>query len=237
MKLGIMQPYFFPYLGYFDLIHSTDRWIVFDTPQYIRHGWVNRNRILHPTSGWQYVTVPVKKHSRNTPICDIRMSEDDAWKSRILGQLEHYRKRAPFFEPTIDLVQDCLKVEETLISRLNGEALEKVCNALGVPFEYDYFSTMDLDIGEVNGPGEWALRISEALGATEYINPEGGAGLFDPDEFEKAGVRLKIRSFPNLEYNCPGYQFEPGLSIIDVMMWVPPDEIREYLDARSSEST
>ena len=97
MKLGIMQPYLFPYLGYFDLIHCTDRWIVFDTAQYIRHGWINRNRILHPTSGWQYFIIPVKKQSRNTPICDIQVSDNPGWRARVLGQLEHYRKRAPYF--------------------------------------------------------------------------------------------------------------------------------------------
>ena len=64
MRLGIMQPYFFPYLGYFDLINSTDRWIVFDTVQYIRHGWINRNRILHPNEGWQYIIVPIMKAKR-----------------------------------------------------------------------------------------------------------------------------------------------------------------------------
>ena len=75
MKLGIMQPYFFPYLGYFDLIHSVDKWVVFDTPQYIRHGWVNRNRILHPESDWQYIIVPLKKHPRNTPIKEIEIAD------------------------------------------------------------------------------------------------------------------------------------------------------------------
>ena len=74
VRLGIMQPYFFPYLGYFDLINRTDRWIVFDTAQYIRHGWVNRNRILHSDSEWQYILVPLKKHSRKAAIKDIAVT-------------------------------------------------------------------------------------------------------------------------------------------------------------------
>jgi hypothetical protein len=96
MKIGIMQPYFFPYPGYFSLIAQCDKWVVFDIPQYIRHGWVNRNRILHPKDGWQYIVVPVKKHSRNTAICDIHISGNTNWSERILHQTGHYKKHAPF---------------------------------------------------------------------------------------------------------------------------------------------
>jgi len=82
-----MQPYFIPYLGYFDLINRTDCWVVFDTVQYIRHGWVNRNRILHSDSGWQYIMVPLKKHSRKAAIKDIEIAANIDWKNRILAQL------------------------------------------------------------------------------------------------------------------------------------------------------
>ena len=102
MRLGIMQPYFLPYLGYFDLIRNTDRWIVFDTPQHIRHGWVSRNRILHPTAGWQYILVPLQGHSHKTAIRDILINDASPWRQRILGQLEHYRRRAPHFERTFE---------------------------------------------------------------------------------------------------------------------------------------
>ena len=83
MKLGIMQPYFFPYPGYFALIAQVDRWVVFDTPQYMRHGWVNRNRILHPGSGWQYIVAPLVKHRRSTSIRDIRLADPGALSGRI----------------------------------------------------------------------------------------------------------------------------------------------------------
>ena len=98
------------------------------------------------------------------------------------------------------------------------------------------FSEMNLTLSEVNGPGDWALRISEALGAEEYVNPKGGAGLFDVEEFTNANISLTIRDFPNMEYNCQGYQFEPGLSIIDMMMWNSPAEIRAYLDDQKPEA-
>ena len=229
MKLGSMQPYFFPYLGYFDLIYSTDRWIVFDTVQYIRHGWVNRNRILHPRSGWQYIVAPLQKFHQDTSIRDILVQEGRDWRDRLLAQLEHYKKRAPCYSPTADLVRDCLDNNELSLSRLNVAILDKVCRYIGIPFRYDYLSEMKLELGPVDGPGDWALRESEALGAAEYINPPGGEALFDRAKFEAAGIKLTIQRFENMTYPCDGYGFEPSLSVIDVLMWNSPSDVLRHL--------
>jgi hypothetical protein len=229
MRVGIMQPYFFPYLGYFDLIAATDRWIVGDTAQYIRHGWVNRNRILHPASGWQYIIVPTKKHPHEAPISSVEVSNGVDWRARILGQIQHYRKKAPFYEPTMQLVRDCLSTPETSLSRLNVHALERVCSHLRLRFDYAYLSELDLPLGPVEAPGDRALRIAQALGAREYVNPPGGAGLYDAARFTEAGVKLTIRQLVDFRYPCGGYQFEPLLSVIDVLMWNPPSAIRDFL--------
>ena len=234
MILGIMQPYFFPYIGYVDLINYTDRWVVFDTAQYIRHGWMNRNRILHPKSGWQYIIVPLRKHSRDTLIKDIVVSDYLGWKSRILGQIMHYRRKAPYFRDTYRLVEECMDVGETLLSRLNVAILDRVCHHLGISFRYEYFSEMNLELSSVEAPGDWALRIAEALGAEEYANPPSGIDLFDPQRFGELGIKLTIRNIPALEYRCKGYQFIPDLSIIDVLMWNPVERIKDYLDAHRS---
>lgn len=229
MKLGIMQPYFFPYLGYFDLIRNTDRWVIFDTPQYIRHGWINRNRILHPTSGWQYVVAPLRRHSHLAAIKDIQTDETLPWRRRILGQLAHYR-RAPYFQETIAFVEDCLNHDEPRLARLNGHILERTCQHFGIAFRYDYLSDMALELGKVAAPGEWALRIAQLLGAREYINPPGGESLFDRNKFSAAGITLTIRHPPELRYKCRGYQYEPQLSVIDVMMWNHPQDIAAFLE-------
>lgn len=233
MRLGIMQPYFFPYLGYYDLVRGVDEWVVFDTVQYIRHGWVNRNRILHPTEGWQYVLVPLQKHSRETRICDVRIVEDPAWRARVGRQMDHYRRRAPHFEAVRTLVEDCLATPELSLSRLNVRILQRTCELLGIRFRPRFFSEMDLRLGPVEGPGDWALRISEALGAAEYVNPAGGKDLFDPAAFAARGIRLEIQAPLEFAYECPGYRFEPSLSILDVLMWNPPGRVREFLDGRA----
>ncbi|UCD38554.1 MAG: WbqC family protein, partial [Fidelibacterota bacterium] len=170
MKLAIMQPYFFPYPGYFDLIRQIDRWIVFDTAQYIRHGWVNRNRILHPESGWQYVIVPLKKHQRDTAIEQIEISTGEDWKGKILRQLEHYRKKAPHYPETVSLVESALNSTEQRLSRLNALVLQAICQVLGINFQYDFFSEMSVEAGPIEGPGDWALQIAAGVQATEYIN-------------------------------------------------------------------
>ena len=231
-----MQPYFFPYIGYFDLIQQTDQWVVFDTPQYIRQGWVNRNRVLHPQQGWQYILVPVQRHQRETPIKDICISEEGEncrWCERILGQLQHYRKEAPFFSTILEIVSDTLSCTERSLAQLNVQGLSRICAYLGIPFHCSILSEMDLALGPVEGPGDWAIRISEALGASEYINPPGGAHFHDPAKFEAAGIKLTIQVPVEFTYECDGYEFQPNLSIIDVLMWNSPETVCAYLDCRS----
>jgi WbqC-like protein family len=233
MKLGIMQPYFFPYLGYFDLINYTDKWIVFDNVQYIRHGWINRNRILHPTDGWTYIIVPVN-HTREMCIRDVTIAEGKKWKKRILGQLQNYKK-APYYDRVMDLMEDCLALDENRISYFNVVALRNVCAYLGIHFDYAIFSEMNLDLENIQEPGDWALRISQAVGADEYVNPPGGEALFNKESFAASNIKLTIRNLPPLIYDCPGYTFIPNLSIIDVLMWNPVETIRNYLDEHRNE--
>jgi hypothetical protein len=231
VKLGIMQPYFFPYLGYFDIINRSDQWVVFDTPQYVRHGWMNRNRILHPKTGWQYIVVPLKRHSRTESLMKIEISNPGQLQERILGQLTHYNKKAPFFRETALLVANSLEKPSQYLARLNVDILERICRYLQIPFRYTFFSELDKLIDPINDPGDWALEISKALGATEYINPPGGEGLFDRKKFHEAGIKLTIANLIDFKYECPGCEFISHLSIIDVLMWNHPRAVKEFLDS------
>lgn len=237
MKLGIMQPYFFPYLGYFDLIRQTDRFVLFDIAQYIRHGWVNRNRILHPRAAWKYIIVPLQKHHRETPISEIKVVAGDQWKKEIIGQLDHYRKRAPYFRRVVEIVEEVLFQGELRLARLNGAGLKTVADYLGIPFELEYASDMNLALGAIEHPGDWALEISRCLGAQQYVNPEGGREIFVPEKFVAAGIQLRFSAIDLAPYATPGYTFEPGLSILDVMMWNSPGEIRALLAQESCEES
>lgn len=231
MKIGIMQPYFFPYLGYFSLINNTDRFIIFDTVQFIKHGWIERNRILKPNEGWQYIKVPLKKHNRETLIKDIRINNDDDWRDRIYRQLEHYKKRAPFYSETLAIVKEALNINTESIVKLNVNCLKTISNYIGIDFISDTYSEMNINIEEVNKPDEWALNICKALGnVTEYWNPEGGLDFFDKFKYEESGIEIKFLKMDLKRYSQKRSSFEYGLSIIDVMMFNTPIEINEMLN-------
>ncbi len=231
MKLGIMQPYFFPYLGHFDLINQVDEWIVFDTAQYIRHHWVNRNRVLHPITGWQYITVPLKKHHRDISINQVEIAAETDWSKRILQQLQHYRKIAPYYSQVIGFLEECFSEALPSLAETNVLTLRKTCQRLGIATPIRVLSQMNLNLkGTIEGPGDWAREISRAVKVSEYINPAGGAALFDEQRFREYGIKLTIQSFTPMVYSCKTYQFEPDLSIIDVMMWNSPEQIKRYLD-------
>lgn len=228
MRLGIMQPYFFPYLGYYSLIKNTDQWIVFDNVQFIRHGWIERNRILKPGEGWQYISVPLQKHERSAKIQEVKI-RDENWKEKIFRQLEHYKK-APFYHKTIEVLQNSLDIETDSIVKLNAHILKTTCSYLGINFDYQLFSEMDLVIEPVNDAGEWALNISKAMGASQYVNPPGGIEIFDKEKFEASNIALRFLSIELSTYSQRRATFEPGLSIIDVMMFNDPSTISAMLD-------
>jgi hypothetical protein len=230
VKLAAMQPYFFPYLGHFDLINQADVWIIYDVAQYIRHGWVNRNRVLHPTSGWQYILVPMKKHSYTTPINQMEIASEIDWKTRIFRQLQHYHTDAPYYAQVIGFLEECLADSENNLARLNTRLFRKTCRRLGIDTPIYVFSEMDLAMTPVRGAEDLALGICQAVGASEYINPPGGAGLYHAERFAAHGIKLTIQSFANMTYDCGRFAHEPALSIIDVMMWNSPEQIKRYLD-------
>ena len=229
MKLGIMQPYFFPYVGYFSLIKNTDKWIVFDEVQFIRHGWIERNRILKPVEGWQYISVPLKKHHRDTKIKDIEIRRDEDWKNKLFRQIEHYKK-APHYARTVELISESLSIETNSIVELNLRILKTICRYLSITFESEVFSEMNLKIEPVKHAGEWALNIGKSLKAAEYINPIGGKEIFDSRQFADAGINLVFSKNNQPPYNQQRNQFEVGLSIIDVMMFNDVEQINAMID-------
>jgi hypothetical protein len=244
MRLGMMQPYFFPYIGYFSLMQATDRWVVFDTAQYIRRGWVNRNRLLcDGREPWKYVRVPVVHSSRETSIRDTVVDMQQPWISEIINQLDAYqRRKAPFYSDVRGWLEEILRNESVRLQEASGDQfavrlgdllvalLNATCNYLGIVVELSSFGEMGLPIPESTGPGEWALETAKCLGATEYINPPGGRTLFTAEDFRNAGVQLTF-----LEHRLPAYSqgaegFVPGLSVIDVMMWNSPQQVRQMLN-------
>ena len=235
-KLASMQPYFFPYLGYFSLIKNTDKFCIFDPVQFIRHGWIERNRVLkpEPENDWQYIRVPLASHSSYANIKDIKIDNSKDWKGKLLKQLAHYKRKSPFYNETIRVVEKGLSIDTESIVLLNTNCIKNVCEYLEIPFNYSIFSEMGLNIdNKILSPDDWALYTCKAIeGINEYWNPVGGKELYDKEKYAKAGIKLCIQKMnlrPYPQRRGPE-NIITGLSIIDVMMFNHPEKIREMLD-------
>ncbi|MBV8107533.1 MAG: WbqC family protein [Hyphomicrobiales bacterium] len=231
MRLGVMQPYFFPYFGHFALIANVDEWIVFDVTQYTPKTWINRNRVLHPSSGANWVSVPLKNSSISIRIREARVLDLAAAAQSTLGKLSHYRRKAPYAREVEGIVEQTFSAEgigDSLV-RLNVAGLEAVCAYLGVPFRRTICSEMNLTLPDEMGPGDWAPMIAGLVGAGAYLNPIGGRALFRKADFEARGVKLEFLKTVDFVYETAPFAFIPNLSILDVLMWNAPEVVRNAL--------
>lgn len=232
MRISINQPYFFPYTGYISLIKHSDRFILFDIVQFKRHGWIERNRILKQNEGWLYIKVPlIRKDGRDTLIKDCIIDHNKTWKNTILSQLQVYKKTAPFYKDVMELIESIFATDHTDIVSLNKASLEATMDYLGFPKELEIYSEMNLDIAPPEAPDEWALNICKALGNdTHYVNPIGGVEFFNREKYEARGVKMSFHKQELTPYSQGREPFEPGLSIIDTMMFNSIEETNRLLD-------
>lgn len=228
-----MQPYFFPYLGYFSLIKNVDVFYLLEDVQFIRHGWIERNRVLKPVQGWQYIGIPLAAHSSKALIKEIRADGTKDWKARLLAQLVHYKKKAPFYKETINVIENCFgRVEDSAsITEINKITLEEVSSYLGITTPIKVFNKIH-ELPLITAPDEWALRICELLKIDSYINPPGGKNFFQKEKYDASGIRLNFLSCnlkPYSQRRGPE-NIILGLSIIDVMMFNSIEAINEMLN-------
>jgi len=230
MKVAVMQPFFVPWLAYFSLIKHTDRFILLDPVQFT-NAWVNRNRILKPGPGWQYIVIPLVKHKRDTKISHIRIYNDTDWRELILRQLAHYKKRAPFYADTTEVLKKALDIKTDSITKMNRHVLQTLCDYIGISFTGEICSEMGLAIEEVRASDEWGLNICKALGdADEFWEPVGGMKFYSRSKYAQAGIPIKFLQFAFPRYSQERPEFEERLSVIDVMMFNSPQKINEMLD-------
>ena len=230
MKIGIMQPYFFPHLAHFELINSTQQWVCFDSAQYTSKTWMNRNRIMHPSDTWQFVTVAVHKQPLGTSVSDILIKDIEKQYLKIKGQLNHYKNKAPYFNEVMNIVERTfIQCQDNKLATLNHAGLKEVCNYLGITFNARFSSEFISEIKPVAHAGQWALNICNYLGTEHYVNPIGGKSLFNPDEFRTMGIDLSfLESTPkeSVTLNVGREDIKgESLSVLDVMMWNDPKTI------------
>ena len=228
-----MQPYFFPYIGYFQLINAVDEWVIFDDIQYIRHGWVNRNRILSPNleKEWQHILVPLDKHHQEDFIHEIKIIDTNNWKDDAMGKLSYYKRiRAPYYDQIIVLIEKCFDNNPISLVELNTLILKHITDYLSINFNYSISSQKSFNFSNVVGPGDWALEISKQMKASVYINPIGGKEIFDKDKYFSEGIELQFLKSREIKYKQSRRSYVPWLSIIDIMMFNSIENIKLMLD-------
>ncbi|MEC3880159.1 WbqC family protein [Parapedobacter sp. 10938] len=225
MKSAIMQPYFMPYIGYFQLINFVDKFIIYDDVNYIKRGWINRNRILI-NSEPSYISVPLVAVSQNKLIKDTLLNKEDATFKKLKRAVFFSYKAAPFFDEIYTLIDNILVFEEDIAS-FNTRLIKEVCKYLGIDTEIVESSRV---YNNINLKGqERILDICKQENTVHYINPVGGMELYDQDYFISNRIQLSFIQSKKIEYKQFGNDFVPFLSIIDVMMFNHRDTVREML--------
>jgi hypothetical protein len=217
-RLAIMQPYFFPYLGYFQLMAAVDRFIFYDDVAFIKQGWINRNRIL-VDSAPKYMTVPIMHRSSWTRICDTLVHQESysSWRERTMKTLQFAYRSAPNRGPTLEIIREVLEQPAGSIADLAIRSCLCVCSRLGIDTETAIASRRCAST-DLNGEAR-ILAICRREQARTYVNLPGGRGLYSGEAFAAAEVRLLFLRPTLAEYPQMATVFHGGLSVVDVLMW------------------
>jgi hypothetical protein len=226
MKIGVMQPYIFPYLGYFKLVNSVDKFVFFDDVHYKKKGWINRNNLIFSGRVAQF-TIPLKDASQNRLINEIFISLDDAWKKKLKASLRQSYSKAPYFHDVFEMIREVVFGEELLISEMAKKSIIEVSKYLQLEANF-VNSSCGYNNEAIKGE-ERILDICQKECATEYINLPGGQDLYDETSFAKYGIQLSFINANFPVYSQFSKSFQPGLSIIDILMHNKPEDIRKML--------
>jgi hypothetical protein len=228
MKIGIMQPYIFPYIGYFQLINAVDKFVIYDDVNFINKGWINRNRILNNGKDSLF-SIPLKEASQNKLINEIEVNWDANWKSKFLKTLEQCYKKAPFYQEVLTIVEQTLYVDNEPISKVIEHNLRLICHYLDIKTEIVSSSANYQNM--YLKAQERILDICLQEKATQYINPIGGLELYDKVFFEEKNIKMNFIKSNPVEYPQFKNEFVPWLSMIDVLMFNSNEKIKEFLNS------
>jgi hypothetical protein len=226
MRVAIIQPYFFAYIGYFQLMGLVDRFVLLDDVTYINRGWINRNRILVQGKAHLF-TVPLRNASQNVLIRDLEVAVGRRWHGKFARTLECAYRRAPFYEEAGGLLGRVLTTESVRFRDWLRTSLTQVKEYVGLETEIVESSGR---YGNRHLQGqERILDICRQESATHYVNAPGGQQLYSRREFARHGITLQFVQPGEVSYRQFDHPFVPWLSILDVMMFNSPEEIRRLL--------
>lgn len=225
LKVAIMQPYFLPYIGYFQLLASVDLFVIYDNIKYTKKGWINRNRYLLNGDAADFV-LSLKKDSDFLDVRDRRLA-DDFDRRKLLNRFREAYRKAPFFNEVFPAIESIVLNPETNLFDFICHSVNEVCRMLGIRTRIVLSSSLDID--HTLKSQDKVLAICQHLGAATYINAIGGQELYSQEAFSGLGIDLRfIRALP-IQYPQLGKAFVPWLSILDVMMFNSVEDIRGML--------
>lgn len=210
-----MQPYFLPYVGYFQLIAAVDLFILYDNIKYTKKGWINRNRMLQNGKDVMF-SLPLKNDSDYLDVCERELASEFN-RSKLLNQIKGAYRRAPYFDHAYPLVEEIVQFNDTNLFRFLHHSIVKVCTYLDISTEIKVSSNIAINHDLKNQ--EKVLALCEAVGASTYVNAMGGTALYSREAFLEKGIDLKFIQSNSFEYPQFEGEFQPWLSIIDVMMF------------------
>jgi hypothetical protein len=231
MKLAIMQPYFFPYIGYFQLVAAVDKFVFYDDVNFIKNGWINRNR-LYLGGAVRYITVPLSGASPFLKINQVDIQDGEAWRRKILESVRHSYSKAPYFDAVNSLLSGVLLSETTKIGELAKKSVVDIAAYLGLQTEFVHTSTVYQN-QSLSGSAR-VLDICAQEQAQEYHNPPGGRDLYSEREFRERGIKLSFIEPTLARYKQFADEFMPGLSILDVLMFNSPEAVRAQMQGQAA---
>ena len=226
MKLAVMQPYFLPYLGYFQLMAAVDQFVLYDDVNFKKRGWINRNRLLLNEKEHLF-TAPLRAASQNRRINEIELQEDRVWRQKLVRTIRQAYQQAPQFDAVYPLISDIVLFPENNLSRYLKNGLARVKTYLGISTKLIPSSGIYAN-AELKGEKR-ILDICRQAGATLYLNAAGGRDLYDSKTFRERGVTLRFLESEPYVYRQQGPVFYPSLSIMDVLMFNSPAEVKSQL--------
>jgi len=224
MNIAIMQPYLFPYIGYWQLVNAVDTFVIYDDVNYIKQGFINRNSILI-NGEKQRLTLNVTGASSNRKINEICIGDNS---ENILKTISQNYNKAPQFENVYPLLTKLLLNKDTNLARFIGFTITEISSYLGISTDLIYSS--DIKKRKTLTAQDRLIEMCHQIGADTYFNMIGGSHLYSKSYFELNGLKLKFMKPLPVNYNQFGNDHIPNLSIIDVMMFNDRENTRAFLD-------
>ena len=238
MKLAIMQPYFFPYLGYFQAIKAVDKYILYENLDYITEGWMHRNRILVKNQNPIYINANIIGKSSNKKINEIELVQNNVWKKKLLNSINLNYRGSAYFHEIFCLIEQLVKTESKFLLEYNANIIKEVCLFLEIKTSIisdnkhylqletnlnsidsgDYSQFPDLLITKPIKKVARVIEICKIERANNFINAIGGKELYDKNEFKKYNIDLYFVETKTYSYKQFSNKFHHHLSIIDVLM-------------------